>query len=252
MFLAEALSDFYPDLKDDRFISRYAIFHQRFSTNTAPSWDLAQPFRSIAHNGEINTLKGNINWMKVHEQEMNSPLFEDIENLKPVIPAGNSDSASLDNVFELLNVSGQPAPLAKLMLIPDAWSKKDKILSKDHRDLFNFLNSTMEPWDGPAAIAATDNEWVIAATDRNGLRPLRYTITKDNLLFAGSETGMIELNEKQIISKGRLGPGEIIGVRIAKGKIFTNEKIKNYLAKEYKHFNSQIVDLDKKITISNE
>ncbi len=252
MFLAEALSDFYPDLKDDRFISRYAIFHQRFSTNTAPSWDLAQPFRSIAHNGEINTLKGNINWMKVHEQEMNSPLFEDIENLKPVIPAGNSDSASLDNVFELLNVSGQPAPLAKLMLIPDAWSKKDKILSKDHRDLFNFLNSTMEPWDGPAAIAATDNEWVIAATDRNGLRPLRYTITKDNLLFAGSETGMIELNEKKIISKGRLGPGEIIGVRIAKGKIFTNEKIKNYLAKEYKHFNSQIIDLDKKITISNE
>ena len=252
MFLAESLSDFYTDLKDDRFISRYAIFHQRFSTNTAPSWDLAQPFRSIAHNGEINTLKGNINWMKVHEQEMDSPLFENIENLKPVIPAGNSDSASLDNVFELLNISGQPAPLAKLMLIPDAWSKKDKILSKDHRDLFNFLNSTMEPWDGPAAIAATDNEWVIAATDRNGLRPLRYTITKDNLLFAGSETGMIELNEKKIISKGRLGPGEIIGVRIAKGKIFTNEKIKNYLAKEYKHFNSQIVDLDKKITISNE
>ena len=252
MFLAESLSDFYTDLKDDRFISRYAIFHQRFSTNTAPSWDLAQPFRSIAHNGEINTLKGNINWMKVHEQEMGSPLFENIENLKPVIPAGNSDSASLDNVFELLNISGQPAPLAKLMLIPDAWSKKDKILSKDHRDLFNFLNSTMEPWDGPAAIAATDNEWVIAATDRNGLRPLRYTITKDNLLFAGSEIGMIELNEKKIISKGRLGPGEIIGVRIAKGKIFTNEKIKNYLAKEYKHFNSQIVDLDKKITISNE
>jgi len=252
MFLAESLSDFYTDLKDGRFISRYAIFHQRFSTNTAPSWDLAQPFRSIAHNGEINTLKGNINWMKVHEQEMGSPLFENIENLKPVIPAGNSDSASLDNVFELLNISGQPAPLAKLMLIPDAWSKKDKILSKDHRDLFNFLNSTMEPWDGPAAIAATDNEWVIAATDRNGLRPLRYTITKDNLLFAGSETGMIELNEKKIISKGRLGPGEIIGVRIAKGKIFTNEKIKNYLAKEYKHFNSQIVDLDKKITISNE
>ena len=252
MFLAESLSDFYTDLKDERFISRYAIFHQRFSTNTAPSWDLAQPFRSIAHNGEINTLKGNINWMKVHEQEMGSPLFENIENLKPVIPAGNSDSASLDNVFELLNISGQPAPLAKLMLIPDAWSKKDKILSKDHRDLFNFLNSTMEPWDGPAAIAATDNEWVIAATDRNGLRPLRYMITKDNLLFAGSETGMIELNEKKIISKGRLGPGEIIGVRIAKGKIFTNEKIKNYLAKEYKHFNSQIVDLDKKITISNE
>ena len=252
MFLAESLSDFYTDLKDERFKSRYAIFHQRFSTNTAPSWDLAQPFRSIAHNGEINTLKGNVNWMKVHEEEMFSPVFEDIENLKPVIPAGNSDSASLDNVFELLNISGQPAPLAKLMLIPDAWSKKNKTLKKDHQQLFNFLNSTMEPWDGPAAIAATDNEWVIVATDRNGLRPLRYTVTRDKLLFAGSETGMIDLNEKKIVSKGRLGPGEIIGVRIEKGKVFKNKQIKDYLAKEYKHFNSQIIDLDEKLTISNE
>ncbi len=252
MFLAEALSDFYTDLKDERFISRYAIFHQRFSTNTAPSWDLAQPFRSIAHNGEINTLKGNVNWMKVHEEEMFNPVFEDIENLKPVIPAGNSDSASLDNVFELLNISGQPAPLAKLMLIPDAWSKKNKVLKKDHQQLFNFLNSTMEPWDGPAAIAATDNEWVIVATDRNGLRPLRYTVTRDKLLFAGSETGMIDLNEKKIVSKGRLGPGEILGVRIEKGKVYSNDEIKNYLSKEYKHYNNQIIDLDKKLEAENE
>ncbi len=252
MFLAEALSDFYTDLKDGRFISRYAIFHQRFSTNTAPSWDLAQPFRSIAHNGEINTLKGNVNWMKVHEEEMFSPVFEDIENLKPVIPAGNSDSASLDNVFELLNISGQPAPLAKLMLIPDAWSKKNKVLKKDHQQLFNFLNSTMEPWDGPAAIAATDNEWVIVATDRNGLRPLRYTVTRDKLLFAGSETGMIDLNEKKIVSKGRLGPGEILGVRIEKGKVYSNDEIKNYLSKEYKHYNNQIIDLDKKLEAETE
>ena len=252
MFLAESISDFYTDLNDERFVSRYAIFHQRFSTNTAPSWDLAQPFRAIAHNGEINTLKGNYNWMKVHEQEMNSPLFENMENLKPVIPAGSSDSASLDSVFELLNISGQPAPLAKLMLIPDAWSKKSKTLSKDHQQLFNFLNSTMEPWDGPAAIAGTDNEWVIAATDRNGLRPMRYTITKDKILCAGSETGMIELDEKRIITKGRLGPGEIIGVRIEKGKVFTNNQITNFLAKEYKHFNNQIVELDKKLTIKNE
>ena len=252
MFLAEALSDFYTDLKDERFISRYAIFHQRFSTNTAPSWDLAQPFRSIAHNGEINTLKGNVNWMKVHEEEMFSPVFEDIENLKPVIPAGNSDSASLDNVFELLNISGQPAPLAKLMLIPDAWSKKNKVLKKDHQQLFNFLNSTMEPWEGPAAIAATDNEWVIVATDRNGLRPLRYTVTRDKLLFAGSETGMIDLNEKKIVSKGRLGPGEILGVRIEKGKVYSNDEIKNYLSKEYKHYNNQIIDLDKKLEAETE
>ena len=252
MFLAESISDFYLDLNDKRFISRFAIFHQRFSTNTAPSWNLAQPFRAVAHNGEINTFKGNKNWMKVHEQEMNSPLFEDIDNLKPVIQKGVSDSAALDNVFELLNISGQSAPLAKLMLIPDAWSKKNKTLKKDHQQLFNFLNSTMEPWDGPAAIAATDNEWVIAANDRNGLRPLRYAITKDKLLFAGSETGMIQLNEKKILSKGRLGPGEIIGVRIEKGKVFTNEKIKDYLAKEFKHFNSQIIDLDDKLTVLNE
>ncbi len=252
LYLAEAISDFYLDLKDQRFVSRYAIFHQRFSTNTAPSWSLAQPFRAIAHNGEINTYKGNKNWMKVHEQEMSSPLFNDIENLKPVIQKGVSDSAALDNVFELLNKSGQSAPLAKLMLIPDAWSKKNKTLSKSHQQLFNFLNSTMEPWDGPAAIAATDNEWIIAANDRNGLRPLRYAITKDKLFFAGSETGMFELNEKKIISKGRLGPGEIIGVRIEKGKVFSNEKIKDYLAKEFKHFNNQIIDLDEKLTISNE
>ena len=252
MFLAESIADFYVDLKDEKFISRFVIFHQRFSTNTAPSWDLAQPFRAVAHNGEINTFKGNVNWMKVHEQEMESPLFKDMENLKPVIQPGASDSAALDNVFELLNISGQPAPLAKLMLIPDAWSKKSKTLSKDHQQLFNFLNSTMEPWDGPAAIAATDNEWVIAATDRNGLRPMRYTITKDKILCAGSETGMIELDEKRIISKGRLGPGEIIGVRIEKGKVFTNSQIKDFIAKEYKHFNNQIVDLDKKLTIKNE
>ena len=252
LYLAENISDFYLDLKDQRFISRYAIFHQRFSTNTAPSWSLAQPFRAIAHNGEINTYKGNKNWMKVHEQEMSSPLFDDIENLKPVIQKGVSDSAALDNVFELLNRSGQPAPLAKLMLVPDAWSKKNKTLPKNHQQLFNFLNSTMEPWDGPAAIAATDNEWVIAANDRNGLRPLRYAITKDKMLFAGSETGMVELNEKRILSKGRLGPGEIIGVRIEKGKVFSNSQIKDYLAKEFKHFNSQIVDLDDKLIISNE
>ena len=252
MFLAEAISDFFLDLKDKRFISRYAIFHQRFSTNTAPSWSLAQPFRAIAHNGEINTYKGNKNWMKVHEEEMSSPLFENVENLKPVISQGVSDSAALDNVFELLNKSGQPAPLAKLMLVPDAWSKKNKTLPKSHQQLFNFLNSTMEPWDGPAAIAATDNEWVIAANDRNGLRPLRYAITKDKLLFAGSETGMIKLNEKKILSKGRLGPGEIIGVRIEKGKVFSNDKIKNYLAKEFKHFNSQIIDLDEKLFVSRE
>ena len=252
MFLAATLSDFYPDLQDKRFISRFAIFHQRYSTNTFPSWDLAQPFRALAHNGEINTLKGNINWMKVHEEKMSSEVFKEMENLKPVINSGNSDSAALDNVFELLNRAGQPAPLAKLMLIPDAWSKKSKTLPRNQQLLFNFLNSTIEPWDGPAAIAATDNEWAIVANDRNGLRPLRYIVTKDKLLFAGSETGMVSLEENKIIHKGRLGPGQIIGIKLDKGRVYHNAEIKNYFAKKYKHFNNQIIDLDKKFYVKNE
>ncbi len=252
MFLAEALSEFYPDLKDKRFISRFAIFHQRYSTNTFPSWDLAQPFRTLAHNGEINTLKGNINWMKIHEQDMKSEFFDDIESLKPVIIPGNSDSAALDNVFELLVRSGKSIPLAKLMLIPDAWSKRRKTIPKSHQHLFNFLNSTIEPWDGPAAIAATDGKWIIAATDRNGLRPLRYTISTDKFLFAGSETGMISIPNDKVVSKGRLGPGQIIAVNLDQGKVFDSKSIKDHISKDYKKYNKQITDLDKKFSISKE
>ena len=252
MFLAEALSEFYPDLMDKRFTSRFAIFHQRYSTNTFPSWDLAQPFRTLAHNGEINTIKGNINWMKIHEQDMSNNLFKDIESLKPVITEGNSDSAALDNVFELLVRSGKSVPLAKLMLIPDAWSKRRKTVSKSHQQLFNFLNSTIEPWDGPAAISATDGKWVIAAQDRNGLRPLRYTITSDKLLFAGSETGMIPFSNEKIIFKGRLGPGQAIAVDLDKGSIYDSKSLKNKISKDYKKYSKQIIDLDKKFHISKE
>jgi len=252
MFLAEALSEFYPDLMDKRFISRFAIFHQRYSTNTFPSWDLAQPFRTLAHNGEINTIKGNINWMKIHEQDMNSTLFEDIESLKPVISEGNSDSAALDNVFELLVRSGKSVPLTKLMLIPDAWSKRRKTVSKSNQQLFNFLNSTIEPWDGPAAISATDGKWIIAAQDRNGLRPLRYTITSDKLLFAGSETGMISFPNKKIIFKGRLGPGQAIAIDLDKGQIYDSKSLKNQISKDYKKYNKQIIDLDKKFGSTRE
>ena len=252
MFLAEALSEFYPDLMDEKFISRFAIFHQRYSTNTFPSWDLAQPFRTLAHNGEINTLKGNINWMKIHEQDMKSEFFDDIESLKPVVMSGNSDSAALDNVFELLVRSGKSIPLVKLMLIPDAWSKRRKTIPKTHQNLFNFLNSTIEPWDGPAAIAATDGKWIIAATDRNGLRPLRYTISSDKVLFAGSETGMVPITHDKVISRGRLGPGQIIAINLEQGKVFNNKSIKDYISKDYKKYNKQIIDLDKKFTISKE
>jgi len=254
MFLAEALSEFYTDLLDKRFISRFAIFHQRYSTNTFPSWDLAQPFRTLAHNGEINTIRGNINWMKIHEQDMRSKLFndQDMEALKPVIPSGNSDSAALDNVFELLVRSGKSVPLTKLMLIPDAWSKRRKTVSKTHQQLFNFLNSTIEPWDGPAAISATDGKWIIAAQDRNGLRPLRYTITSDKLLFAGSETGMIPFPNEKIIFKGRLGPGQAIAVDLDKGQVFDSKNLKNKISKDYKKYNKQIIDLDKKFNATKE
>ena len=252
MFLAEALSEFYPDLMDERFISRFAIFHQRYSTNTFPSWDLAQPFRVLAHNGEINTIKGNINWMKIHEQDMSSKLFQDIDCIKPVITSGNSDSAALDNVFELLLRSGKSVPLTKLMLIPDAWSKRRKTVSKAHQQLFNFLNSTIEPWDGPAAISATDGKWIIAAQDRNGLRPLRYTVTSDKLLFAGSETGMIPFANEKVIFKGRLGPGQAIAVDLDKGQVYDSKSLKNKISKDYKKYNKQIIDLDKKFNIKKE
>ncbi|KPU82100.1 glutamate synthase [SAR11 cluster bacterium PRT-SC02] len=252
MFLAEALSDFYLDLQDKKFTSRFAIFHQRYSTNTFPSWDLAQPFRTLAHNGEINTLKGNVNWMKIHEQDMSSDLFKDVNDLKPVIIPGNSDSASLDNVFELLTHSGKLAPLIKLMMIPDAWSKRSKTVPKKHQELFNFLNSTIEPWDGPAAICATDSKWVIASVDRNGLRPLRYTITSDNLIYAGSETGMINIPEEKIVKKGRLGPGELIAVELKQGKLYQDKEIKDLISKDYIKFNAQIIDLDKKISSDKE
>tara|TARA_X000000368_G_scaffold232923_1_gene183964 strand:- start:2619 stop:7115 length:4497 start_codon:yes stop_codon:yes gene_type:complete len=251
MFLAELLAEFYPDLNDKNLTSRFAIFHQRYSTNTFPSWDLAQPFRTLAHNGEINTLKGNINWMKIHEQDMSSSLFKNVKDLKPIIRS-SSDSGALDNVFELLTHSGKLAPLIKLMMIPDAWSKRNKTVPKSHQDLFNFLNSTIEPWDGPAAICATDAKWVLAATDRNGLRPLRYTITSDDLFFAGSESGMIKIPEEKIILKGKLGPGQIIAIDLKKGKLFKDQEIKDYLAKDYKKYSKQIIDLEKKISIENE
>ncbi len=246
MFLAEMLSEFYPDLNNEKLTSRFAVFHQRYSTNTFPSWDLAQPFRTLAHNGEINTLRGNINWMKIHEQDMSSSLFKNLKDLKPVIRS-TSDSGALDNVFELLVHSGKLAPLIKLMMIPDAWSKRSKTVPKNHQDLFNFLNSTIEPWDGPAAICATDAKWVLASSDRNGLRPLRYTITSDDLFFAGSETGMIKIPEEKIIEKGKLGPGQIIAIDLKKGKLFKDKAIKDLLAKDYKKYSKQIIDLEKKI-----
>src|SRR3546814_9521708 len=169
-----------PDLQDERFESRVAIFHQRYSTNTFPQWWLAQPFRTLAHNGEINTIRGNKNWMKSHEIKMASLAFgEHSEDIKPVIPAGASDTAALDAVFEALCRAGRDAPTAKLILVPEAWGSESDV-PDNHRALYSYLASVMEPWDGPAALAMTDGSWAVAGMDRNSLRPLRFTLTADN------------------------------------------------------------------------
>ncbi len=232
LFLAESLSVFYPDLRDERFISRVAIFHQRYSTNTFPQWWLAQPFRCLAHNGEINTIRGNTNWMKSHEIRMASLAFgERSEDIKPVIPAGASDTAALDAVFEAICRSGRDAPTAKLMLIPEAWQARPD-MAQNHRDMYAYLASVMEPWDGPAALAMTEGRWAVAGVDRNALRPLRYTRTNDDLLIVGSETGMVVVPEATIIAKGRLGPGQMIAVDLDTGEFFEDRAIKDRIAGE--------------------
>ncbi|MCA3327115.1 MAG: glutamate synthase large subunit [Roseomonas sp.] len=230
MFLAEALTEFYPDLLDERFVSRFAIYHQRYSTNTFPTWRLAQPFRTLAHNGEINTLHGNVNWMKSHETRLSHPLLDPfMDDIKPVVQAGGSDTATLDNVFELLVRAGRDAPMAKALLIPESLGNNATI-PPAHRDLFLYCNAVMEPWDGPAAICATDGRWVVAGLDRNGLRPLRYSITSDGMLIVGSETGMVKLAEDQIIQKGRVGPGQCIGVDLDKGRFFEDKALKDLIS----------------------
>ncbi len=230
MFLAEQLTDFYPDLLDDRFVSNFAIYHQRYSTNTFPTWHLAQPFRVLAHNGEINTLRGNVNWMKCHEALLNHPMFaEHIEDIKPVIQSGSSDSAALDAVFELLVRTDRILPVVKTLMIPDSWTYRQGV-PKEHCDLYAYANAVMEPWDGPAAICAFGGRWAIAGMDRNGLRPLRYTTTTDGLLIVGSETGMIHLDDGVVEEKGRVGPGQMIGVDLREGRLYHDAEIKDMLA----------------------
>ena len=232
LFLAESLSVFYPDLRDDRFTSRIAIFHQRYSTNTFPQWWLAQPFRCLAHNGEINTIRGNKNWMKSHEIRMASLAFGDAsDEIKPVIPAGASDTAALDAVFEVIARSGRDAPTAKTMLVPEAW-QADPDMPQAHKDMYAYLASVMEPWDGPAALAMTDGRWAVAGMDRNALRPLRYTLTNDDLLIVGSEAGMVVVPEATIIAKGALGPGQMIAVDLDEGHLYRDAELKDKLASE--------------------
>ncbi len=231
MMLAEQVADFYPDLLDERFESAFAIYHQRYSTNTFPQWWLAQPFRMLAHNGEINTLKGNLNWLKSHEIRMASGTFGDMaEDIKPIVASGSSDSAALDAVFEVLVRAGRSAPMAKTMLVPESWSKQATELKQPWRDMYSYCNSVMEPWDGPAALAMTDGRWVCAGLDRNGLRPMRYVVTGDRLLIAGSEAGMVPINEANVVEKGALGPGQMIGVHMGKGELYRDEELKDKMA----------------------
>ncbi|HSF96449.1 MAG TPA: glutamate synthase large subunit [Thermohalobaculum sp.] len=230
MMLAEQVAEFYPDLKDERFTSAFAIYHQRYSTNTFPQWWLAQPFRMLAHNGEINTLKGNSNWMRSHEIRMASSFLGDgAEDIKPIIPNGSSDSAALDAVFEVMVRAGRTAPMAKTMLVPEAWSNDEK-MPESWRAMYAYSNAVMEPWDGPAALAMTDGRWVCAGLDRNGLRPMRYVVTGDGLVIAGSEVGMVPADESTIREKGRLGPGQMLGVDLGRGRLLHDAELKNELA----------------------
>ncbi len=247
MFLAEQLTAFYPDLLDDRFVSNFAIYHQRYSTNTFPTWRLAQPFRVLAHNGEINTLLGNINWMKSHETRLDDPAFgENVNDLKPIIQKGSSDSAALDAVFEVLVRAGRDLPMVKSLMIPEAWSNSASMPTA-HREFYMYASAVMEPWDGPAAICAFGGRWAIAGMDRNGLRPLRYTITKDGLLIAGSEAGMVPVKELEIVEKGRLGPGQIIGVDLKDGKLYHDRDLKDRVTAQrpYGRWGQKIRRLDK-------
>ncbi|AOZ68124.1 glutamate synthase subunit alpha [Rhodobacter xanthinilyticus] len=247
MMLAEQVAEFYPDLKDKRFESAFAIYHQRYSTNTFPQWWLAQPFRMLAHNGEINTIKGNINWMKSHEIRMASNTFgEAAEDIKPIIPAGASDSGALDAVFEVMVRSGRSAPMTKTMLVPEAWSKATTDMPKAWQDMYAYCNSVMEPWDGPAALAMTDGKWVCGGLDRNGLRPMRYVITGEGMLIAGSEVGMVPVDEMNVIEKGALGPGQMIAVDMREGKLYHDKDIKDRLANSqpFGEWVEKVVDLN--------
>ena len=226
MFIAPQLPRFYPDLEDPQFETALAVFHQRYSTNTFPSWSLAQPFRFLAHNGEINTLWGNLNWTRAREVDLRAPCWRQrMRDLLPVIQPGGSDSAMLDNVLELVVHSGRDLPHAMMMLVPEAWENIGD-MPADVRAFYEFYAGLSEPWDGPAALAFSDGRFAAAALDRNGLRPARYAIMDDGLVIVASEVGVVDLDPARIVEKGRLGPGRMIAVDTTAGRVLTDEAIK--------------------------
>ncbi|HYE31657.1 MAG TPA: glutamate synthase large subunit [Methylomirabilota bacterium] len=232
LFNAPQLPKFYPDLKDPLFVSALAIYHQRYSTNTFPNWQLAHPFRMLAHNGEINTLLGNKNWTRAREKEIESEVWGDqIDNLKPIIQPNGSDSSTLDNAMELLELSGRDVLHSVMMLAPEAWEKSTEI-APELKGFYQYHACLNEPWDGPAAVVFSDGNFVGATLDRNGLRPARYKIYEDGLVVMGSEAGVVPLDEKKVVRKGRLGPGKILAVDTVNGKFMDNNDVKTHVAKK--------------------
>lgn len=232
MMTAPQVPVFYPDLNDSNFESAVAVVHQRYSTNTFPSWPLAQPFRFMAHNGEINTIRGNRNWMAAREKNLASPLFgENIQKLTPILETGSSDSGNLDNVLELLTLGGREVGHSMMMLMPQAWGKKHA-MGPDLRGFFEFHAGIMEPWDGPAAVAFTDGEWVGATLDRNGLRPARYTITKNGFMVFASEAGVLDIPAEDVAEKGSLRPGQMLLVNLETGRFYKDREVKTRFARK--------------------
>ncbi|HQV60337.1 MAG TPA: glutamate synthase large subunit [Chitinophagaceae bacterium] len=224
---------YFPDLSNKRVVSAFGLVHSRFATNTFPSWKLAQPFRFIAHNGEINTLQGNLNWLKTSEKGFTTPYFskEEMEMLLPIVTEGQSDSACLDNIIELLTLTGRSLPHVMMMLIPEAWDGHEE-MDPVKKAFYEFHSSFMEPWDGPASISFTDGKIIGATLDRNGLRPSRYCVTTDDRVIMASETGVLPVDPASIIEKGRLQPGKMFVVDMEKGKIISDTELKKEICSQ--------------------
>jgi len=232
MLLSNQVGEYYLDLQNDKMSSALALVHQRFSTNTFPTWDLAQPFRMIAHNGEINTVQGNVNWMAARRHSMQSDLLgDDLDKLWPLISEGQSDSACFDNALELLVMGGYSLSHAMMMLIPEAWAGND-LMEKKRRSFYEYHAAMMEPWDGPSAIAFTDGRQIGATLDRNGLRPARYLITDNGLVMMASEMGVLTFPEEKIVKKWRLQPGKMFLIDLEEGRIIDDEEIKSGLSQQ--------------------
>ena len=226
MFLADQLGAYYPDLHEKDFESALALVHQRFSTNTFPTWSLAHPYRYIAHNGEINTLRGNVNWMAARQASVSSELYgNDITKLWPISYEGQSDTACFDNALEFLVEGGYSLAHAMMMMIPEAWAG-NPLMDEERRAFYEYNAAMMEPWDGPAAIAFTNGRQIGATLDRNGLRPARYMLTRDDRIIMASEMGVLPIPEKDIVKKWRLQPGKMLLVDLDEGRLIPDEELK--------------------------